>query len=107
MPYAVVDFELTDPPKRPIFVGRKLGSWVLLRHGGVPLGWLKFRAGERGSELHPHDIIEMAASAHAVRLFDLMTARAATPDVSQLPSMSVIVCTRNHPDVLRRQLTSL
>ncbi len=107
MPYAVVGFEMTCPPTSPIRIGRRRGSWVLLRVHGHPLGWLKFAPGERGSELHPHDIIEMAADAYGLRLFDLMTAPRITPSPDQLPSISVIVCTRNHPDVLRRQLVSL
>jgi glycosyltransferase involved in cell wall biosynthesis len=107
MRYAVIDFELTQPPSGPIRVGRRRGSWVLLRVRGMPVGWLKFARGERGSCLHPHDIIELANQRYGLRIFELLTARPPAIPVERLPSISIIVCTRNHPDVLKRQLQSL
>jgi glycosyltransferase involved in cell wall biosynthesis len=107
MPYAVFDIDLTDLPDAPLRVGKRSGAWVFVRVRGTPLGWIKLPPALRSRRLDPQELMREATRHHAVRIMDLLCAHAEAPDASRLPSISVIVCTRDHPDVLRRQLDSL
>ena len=80
--------------------------WLLIRHGRRPLGWVKFSRTFVGQEVRPETICDLIADHLVLPTWNSLRA-GPLPALSHLPTASVIVCTRDHPDQLRRQLQSL
>ena len=82
--------------------------WILVKFGVQPIGWVRCRARQFGNAISPDLLAQLISDqlyigvhdAARNRMFDSLRAK-------HNPSVSVVVCTREHPDVLERQLESL
>jgi glycosyltransferase involved in cell wall biosynthesis len=101
-----------DAPLAPIPTSERYAAlWILVRVGRRPLGWVRVRRAAVGAVLTPDMQATLIADQIGLQVIDAYRNRQyelpEDGDRSKLPSMSVIVCTREHPDVLERQLNSL
>ena len=101
-----------DAPLAPIPTSEKYAAlWILVRVGRRPIGWVRLRRAAIGAVLTPDMQATLIADQIGLQVIDAYRNRQyenpENGDRSKLPSMSVVVCTREHPDVLERQLNSL
>lgn len=104
----VTEVDLAQPLD-PIPIPRRHGAvWVLVRRGRRALGWVRHRRSMVGTVLHPDALRTLIGEQLPMEVVDSLRCAApvSDPDFSSLP-VSVIVCTREHPGLLRRQLQSL
>jgi hypothetical protein len=99
-------------PLAPIATSERYAAlWILVRVGRRPIGWLRVRRAAVGAVLTPDMQHQLIADQIGLQVIDAFRNRQyelpEDADDAKLPSMSVIVCTREHPDVLERQLNSL
>jgi cellulose synthase/poly-beta-1,6-N-acetylglucosamine synthase-like glycosyltransferase len=81
---------------------------VLARVGPRPIGWVRFPRAMVGDYITPDAFHALAAEQVGLQLHDALRHRThERPPVPHTPSISVVVCTREHPDLLERQLESL
>lgn len=111
LPVRVLDIEIGAGIEPIADCGGYHGARVLVRRHGVPLGWINLSC-------PPSGIIEKSEIAAAVRyMLETDVRRAHAADVMHLtegvessdfaPPISVVVCTRDRPDLLSRCLASL
>ncbi|MGB7160251.1 MAG: glycosyltransferase [Tepidisphaeraceae bacterium] len=100
-----------NTPLAPIPTGDRYGAlWILVRVGRRPIGWVRVRRAVVGAVLMPDRLQELIAEQIGMHVLDAFRNRMdelPAPADARLASMSVVVCTREHPDVLERQLESL
>src|SRR5215211_200045 len=99
-------------PLAPIPTSERYAAlWILVRVGRRPIGWVRCRRAAVGAVLTPDMQHALIAEQIGLQVIDAFRNRQyelpEDSDRSKLPSMSVVVCTREHPDVLERQLNSL
>lgn len=99
-------------PLAPIPTSERYAAlWILVRVGRRPIGWVRVRRAMVGNVITPDMLQTIIAEQLGLQVIDAFRNRQyelpEDADASQLPSMSVVVCTREHPDVLERQLQSL
>jgi GT2 family glycosyltransferase len=80
--------------------------WIFVRHGRRPLGWVRSPRQAVGQQLLPQTIRMLVADQLGAQVFDSLLAGPPAPP-KYAPPISVIVCTRDHPQQLHRQLQSL
>ncbi len=82
--------------------------WLLVKFGPQPLGWVKFRTHQYGRVLAPDQLAQLLSDQLHLQVHDAARNRAFEPlSNAYTPMVSVVVCTREHPDVLERQLNSI
>ena len=93
----------------PIRPPRRYGAlWCLVKSNRQPLGWIKCSRSRFGTTLSPDQLHEMIAEQLSLHVYDACRNRAFDEPVLQRAiGVSIVVCTREHPDVLERQLASL
>jgi len=101
-----------NAPLAPIPTSERYPAlWILVRVGRRPIGWVRIRRAAVGNVITPDMLHAIVADQLGMQVIDAFRNRLADvpedADESKLPSMSVVVCTREHPDVLERQLASL
>ena len=101
-----------NAPLAPIPTSERYAAlWILIRVGRRPIGWVRVRRAAVGAVLTPDMQQRLIAEQIGLQVIDAFRNRQhelpEDADESKLPSMSVVVCTREHPDVLERQLNSL
>ena len=101
-----------NAPLAPIPTHERYAAlWILVRVGRRPIGWVRIRRAAVGNVITPDMLHALIAEQLGLQVIDAFRNRLADlpedADDSKLPSMSVVVCTREHPDVLERQLASL
>ena len=101
-----------NAPLAPIPTSDRYAAlWILVRVGRRPIGWVRVRRAAVGHVITPDMLHALIAEQLGLQVIDAFRNRLAElpedVDASRLPSMSVVVCTREHPDVLERQLASL
>jgi glycosyltransferase involved in cell wall biosynthesis len=97
-------------PLAPIPTDERYAAlWILVRVGRRPIGWVRVRRAAVGDVIAPDVLQQLVAEQLGLQVIDAFRNRTyAVPDGEpNLPSMSVVVCTRERPDVLERQLESL
>lgn len=99
-------------PLAPIPTSERYAAlWILVRVGRRPIGWVRVRRAAVGNVITPDMLQGIIAEQLGLQVIDAFRNRQHElpegTDPSHLPSMSVVVCTREHPDVLERQLHSL
>src|SRR4051812_39271081 len=97
-------------PLEPITLRRGYGAlWILVRFGAQPLGWVKCSRTHVGSHLSVDAVGRMVAETLAMPVLDAARRRLfeTREAPAERPSFSVVVCTREHPDLLARQLASM
>ncbi len=99
-------------PLAPISTSERYAAlWILVRVGRRPIGWARVRRAVVGKVVMPDMLQSIIAEQLGLAVIDAFRNRQyelpADGDASKLPSMSVVVCTREHPDVLDRQIQSL
>jgi glycosyltransferase involved in cell wall biosynthesis len=82
--------------------------WCLIRFGARPLGWVRFRRAIVGDWIHPDLLQALIAEQIGLQIIDAAhNGPQLTDEPAHTPPISVIVCTREHPDQLLLQLKSL
>ena len=83
--------------------------WILVKFGVHPLGWVKCRAQQFGERLVPDLLSQIICDALWLQISDVARERTfeRSKQTRHTPSSSVVVCTREHPELLERQLCSL
>jgi GT2 family glycosyltransferase len=82
--------------------------WILVKFGVQPLGWVKCRAKQYGHVITPDLLAGLICDTMWLQVHDAARLRTFERTRSpHAPGISVVVCTREHPDVLERQLASL
>jgi GT2 family glycosyltransferase len=107
-PWAITNLEMTQP-LTPLDLGKAHGAYLLLRHQGRPAGRLligrsAFGSGISVSQLAPLVRKAGASLAAAYAVYDALTARSGVPP---LPPLTIAICTRDRPTLLRRTLAAL
>jgi O-antigen biosynthesis protein len=103
----VTQVDLAQPlaPIRP--PKRYYALWCLVRFNRQPLGWMKCPRSHFGKQLEPDMLRTQIAEQLPAQVIDGFRKRSfEEPAKLHTPGISVVVCTREHPDVLERQLQS-
>jgi GT2 family glycosyltransferase len=99
-PFVVTEFDLLSPCESIEIPTGAFGLGVLIRHDGDPVGYC-IRGVPPGSRVTPEQIVTWAAEDYS----PIVLPQATVPEGGAgFPSLSVAVCTRNHPDLLERCL---
>jgi GT2 family glycosyltransferase len=113
VPYALLEFETTEPFRDLVLRDGEGGAHVLLRHRGRPVGRIFLSRARDGSTVRAA-AIEAAAAREAGKAIDEIVARDAflarwggPPEPAAPPDLAVAVCTRDRPAHLRRTLAAL
>ena len=105
----IVQVDLAQPLPTLYAGTRHHSLWILVKFGIQPLGWVKCRARQFGGVIAPDMLSQIICDALWLQIND--AARQRTFERSEAarhqPSVSIIVCTREHPDQLQRQLESM
>jgi glycosyltransferase involved in cell wall biosynthesis len=106
MSLQVIQVDISQP-LQPIATSRRHGAlWIVVRYGIRPIGMFRVRRNHVGEVFAPDMQRAMISESLGLQVHDVLRNR--TFDLPQhTPSASVVVCTREHPDVLERQLNSL
>ncbi|MEO8622922.1 MAG: glycosyltransferase family A protein, partial [bacterium] len=102
-PVAVLECELSDLPPALAIAARYRYARVLARWHGAPLAWLYF---DDTSAITAERLLA-AATAHTPELARAALRRGVTADVTPMPPITVVVCTRDRTASLARCLDSL
>lgn len=104
----VLRVDLTQPLS-PIRTSTKYAAyWVMVTFGRRPIGWVKFRRSIVGAVVTPDTLIGLIGDQIGLGFVDAIHHRAhQSPELPHQPPVSVIICTREHPDQLLRQLNSV
>src|SRR5689334_11829652 len=99
-------------PLVPVTLGKRYASvWILVKFGPQPLGWIKCSRKTVGAVIPVELLAQLIAETLPLQIMDVARNRAfeVAPGnaAHHRPMISVVVCTREHPDVLQRQLASL
>jgi glycosyltransferase involved in cell wall biosynthesis len=109
MPARILQVDLAHPLPTLRTEGRHRTLWLLVKFGPQPLGWVRCQAKRFGDLITPDLLAGMITDSMWSQAHDVARCRSfewpATD--SSLPSVSVVICTREHPDVLERQLKSI
>src|SRR5688572_3003338 len=84
--------------------------WVLVKFGVQPIGWVRCRCEQFGRQITPDMLASLISETLSLQLHDAARGHLGPPrpkNTGRRPSVSVVVCTREHPDQLERQLNSL
>lgn len=108
MPARVIQVDLAEP-LAPIRTSRKYPAyWVMVRFGRAPLGWVRFRRSIVGDVVTPDVLRGLIADQIGPQVVDAAHRAAHLPaEPLHRPGVSVVICTREHPDQLERQLRSM
>ena len=107
----VLQVDLNAPLAAIPIPDRYAALWIRVRIGRRPVGWVRMRRAHVGDLVTPDVLHEQIAEQLGLQVLDAFRNRMdevpEVPEGAKLPSISVVVCTREHADVLERQLESL
>src|SRR5437867_12441066 len=106
----VLQIDLSKPLTAIRPSARHGALWMVIRFGPRPIGWLRWRRAIIGETLTPDVLQGLIADQLGMQVMDLLRNPhlRAEPDISRYtPRMSIVICTREHPDQLERQLRSI
>jgi O-antigen biosynthesis protein len=103
---AIVQIDFAKP-LAPIAVPRCGMVWALVRYGRRPVGWMRLRRSILGETFTPDMQRTLAGEGLSAQVLDAIAKRAHQPPAVFAPSFSVVICTREHPELLNRQLESI
>jgi len=84
--------------------------WILVKFGVQPIGWVRCRCEQFGRQITPDILASLISEALYLQVHDAARKQLGAPrpnNTGKGPSVSVVVCTREHPEMLERQLASL
>jgi hypothetical protein len=97
--YALIRLEVTDLPREIVIPADSSGIAFDLRREGIPAGFsLHRRPG--GTKIEGERLLDLVMAGVAPKT-------AEPPILTSLPSVTVAICTKDHPELLRRCLASL
>jgi glycosyltransferase involved in cell wall biosynthesis len=104
----VLEIDLAKP-LAPIPTQRKYAAyWCLIRFGHQPVGWVRFRRAIVGNWIQPDYLHGLIAEQIGPQVIDAMhRGPQLSREAPHTPPISVVICTREHPDQLLAQLKSL
>lgn len=108
MRYAVMSHEITEPLPEVALERDQHGLALLLRRNDRPVGFV-LQSFAPSSRLRPHELGDLISAWCGVELLEdtLREELKQPPEASTRSSVTVAVCTRDHPDLLRACLKSL
>ena len=80
--------------------------WILVRVGRRPVGWVRLPRSLAGAELSRQTLIDLVCNQLGMQVWEALLSEP-KQQAGFTPPISVIVCTREHPEQLERQLKSL
>jgi GT2 family glycosyltransferase len=105
----IVQVDLAKPlPTIRTDVSRYTNLWILVRFGPQPIGWVRCRGKSFGGKITPDLLAQLIGDSLWLQINDaarLRTFEAQSP--KRTPMISVVICTREHPAMLERQLRSV
>ena len=103
----IVQIDLANPlPSLP--TGGYAALWILVKFGPQPLGWVRCRARQYGRVIPADALAQLIADALYLPVHDAVRNRTFEPiEPTQRLAFSVVICTRDHPEALERQLNSI
>jgi cellulose synthase/poly-beta-1,6-N-acetylglucosamine synthase-like glycosyltransferase len=104
----VIQVDLAQP-LAPLRTSKKYAAyWAMVRFGRSPLGWVRFRRSIVGDVVTPDVLRGLIADQIGPQIVDGVHRAAHLPPApAHRPPVSVVICTREHPDQLERQLRSM
>lgn len=108
-PYAMRDIEVTEPIAPLSLREGEGGAHILLRRKGRPLARLWMSRAEHGTELAADELARLIRdlAAEPAARHAMCEALLGEPEPQPTPSLTVAICTRNRPELLRRCLAPL
>lgn len=105
----ILQVDLSQPLPAIELEPRYHALWLLVKFGPQPLGWVRSRTRRFGNRLTPDLLRGLIADSLWVQANDAARRRVFEwpAPLANPPSVSVVICTREHPDVLERQLRSI
>src|SRR5438477_12496508 len=103
----ITQIDLARPLESIAIQGRFGAIWIIVRWGIRPIGMLRWATRSLGEVLTPDVLEGLLAEQLGLQVLDLLrdpALRQPPPDFT--PSMSVVICTRNRPEQLQRQVES-
>src|SRR3954469_9961578 len=87
---------------------RYTNLWILVRFGRQPIGWVRCRAKSFAGKITPDLLAQLIGDTLWMQVNDAARLRTFEPAVPKRTLMiSVVICTREHPAMLERQLRSI
>src|SRR5690242_18970442 len=105
----VLQIDLSKPLEPFKTDSRHAALWMVIRFGARPIGWLRWRRAVIGEVLTPDVLQGLIADQLGMQVIDLLRnpQLRAAPDISSyMPRISIVICTRECPEQLQRQLNS-
>jgi glycosyltransferase involved in cell wall biosynthesis len=104
----ILQIDLAQPLPTIRAARRYTSLWLLVRFGPHPLGWVRCPVKRLGHRIKPDLLAQLIAETLYLQVHDAMRLRSFEPVASKnTPMISVVICTRERPDVLERQLRSV
>jgi hypothetical protein len=107
MRYALADIEITDPRASLRIAEDESGAGILVRHKHCPIGF--FMTPAKPGTIEGISLRELLIANVGTNLIAAQLDRELTPSprAGGAPTVTVAVCTRNHPDYVARVIRSL
>ena len=107
MPTKVVQIDLAAPILPVEGLAGYQRIWMLVRYGRRPIGWVRCARSITGPTLRPETIRNLVCQQLGLQVWDTLRTGLLPAAPRSAPPISIIICTRDHPDLLRRQLQSI
>src|SRR5438876_12135565 len=103
----IVQIDLSRP-LAPVEIDARHGAiWIVVRWGIRPIGMIRWATRPLGEVLTPDVLRTLLAEQLGLQVLDILRDPALrSPPPAFTPSISVVICTREHPEQLKRQLES-
>jgi GT2 family glycosyltransferase len=107
MPYRIYEIEVTQPLPTLMLSENDTGVGLIVRRQDRPIGFLMQPVVDR--QIEPETIAQWIAAKLGAKLLQeaVRLEWVGTPEITNFPSLTVAICTKDRPDNVQRCLTSL
>src|SRR5438093_9591783 len=101
----ILQIDLAQPLPTIRTLPRYRHLWILVRFGRQPLGWVRCRPRQFRRKIEPDLLAQLIAETLYLQVHDAVRLRSFEPaPPARTPLISIVICTRDHPAALERQL---